>query len=230
MLHWAGAAWCFSRFRTLQLRATLKTLLGLLSLSRARTSACKNSRSTTRVKSRRRNRRRIRNFLAAFPIRKRFYGCGIASSSLSETFNGLSDLLEVTPVLICSYNRDGELLGKGEKNGKERVEATGIGGRSSDDDREHFRRQFIWPVGTIKLFLRDHVKNNTAESILLEQRDYVRHPLDAAQHSATDDLRGEMKGNRKPEETTPLDGFRSFRRLLLPLLPATLTQTTTEKP
>jgi len=54
-------------------------------------------------------------------------------------------LLEVTPVLICSYNCDGELLGKGEKNGKERVEATGVGGRSSDDGREHFRRQFIWP-------------------------------------------------------------------------------------
>jgi len=99
------------------------------------------------------------------------------------------------------------------------VEVTGVGGRSSDDGREHFRRQFIWPVGTIKLFLRDHVKNNTAESILLEQRDYVRYPLDAAQHGATDDLREGMKGNRKLEETkAPLDGFRSFRRLLLPAI------------
>lgn len=100
---------------TSQLWATLKTLLGLLSLSRARTSACKNSRSTTRAKSRRRNRRRKRNFLAASPIGKRFHGCGIASSSLSETFNRPSSLLEVTPVLICSHNCGEELLGKGEK-------------------------------------------------------------------------------------------------------------------
>ena len=103
---------------TSQLRATLKTLLGLLSLSRARTSARKNSRSTTCVKSRQRNRRRKRNFLPASPIRKRFHGCGIASSSLSETFNGPSSLLEVTLVLICSHNRGEELLGKREKKRK----------------------------------------------------------------------------------------------------------------
>lgn len=37
-------------------------------------------------------------------------------ASLSETFNGPSGLLEVMPVLICSRDRDEELLGKGEKN------------------------------------------------------------------------------------------------------------------
>lgn len=58
------------------------------------------------------------------------------------------------------------------KNGRdERKLLCGAGGRSSYDGREHFRRQFIWPVGTIKLFPQDHVKNNTAESVLLEQRD-----------------------------------------------------------
>lgn len=71
-----------------------------------------------------------------------------------------------------------------------------VGGRSSDDGREHFRRQFIWPVGTIKLFPQDHVKNNIAKSVLLEQRDYVRHPLGTARRGASD--RGGMKGNRKP--------------------------------
>lgn len=185
MLHWAGAAWCFPR-STSQLRATLKTLLGLLSLSRARTSARKNSRSTTRVKSQRRNRREKRNFLAASPIRKRFHGCDIASSSLSETFNGPSGLLEVTPVLICSRDRGTGSFRKKEKKTEETGRSyCGVGGRSSGDGREHFRRQFIWPVGTIKLFLQDHVKNNIAESVLLEQRDYVRHPLGTARRGAT---------------------------------------------
>lgn len=88
MLHSTGAPHDAFRVQLRNFGATLKTLLRLLSLSRARTSARKNSRSTTRVKSQRRNRRGRRNFLAASPIRKRFHGCGIASSSLSETFNG----------------------------------------------------------------------------------------------------------------------------------------------
>jgi len=125
----------------------------------------------------------------------------------------------VTLVLICSHDRDGELLRRGQKKTKKTSGSyCEVSGRSSDDGREHFRRQFIWPVGTIKLFPQNHVKNNTAESILLEQRDYVRHPVDIARHGATDDLRGEMKGNRLPRKLKlPLTAFVVYSRLAIKL-------------
>lgn len=183
VLQWAGAAWCFPR-STSQLRATLKTLLGLLSLSRVRTSARKNSRSTTRVKSQRRNRRGKRNFLAASPIRKRFHGCGIASSSLSETFNGPSGSVRSDACInLFPWPQSGELLRKGEeKNRKARAEVTALAKEV---------RTVAVSISADNLFGRSersnffHVKNNIAESVLLEQRDYVRHPLDTAWHGAT---------------------------------------------
>lgn len=68
----------------------------------------------------------------------------------------------------------------GEKKSRSKVGGGGGGGfRESKKKLEHFRGRFIWPAGTIKLFSQVHVKNSSAESVLLEQRDHVRRPVGA---------------------------------------------------
>lgn len=168
----------------------LKSLLGLLSLSRSQTSARKNLRSNSRGKSRNpaeewRGAGEEKTFLPSC-ARQRFHGCGIASSPLSETFNrAFGSVRNDACINLFLWSVAESSREKRKKNAMDH--AIGVGrrenergrrrGRSSDDGREHFRRQFIWPVGTIKLFPPYHVKNNTAErAFLLEQRSAQRPP------------------------------------------------------
>lgn len=108
------------------------------------------------------------------------------ASSLSETFSGsvtsdarINLFLRSFPVAAAA-RASGKSAGKSQsKSRREFREMRSKKNLGLGYGREHFRKRFIWLVGTIKLFSRDHVKNSAAESILLEQRDHVRRPFDA---------------------------------------------------